>query len=136
MAQIGSHIGLSDTFYDTFKLYETIPTQFMLPSRPITVEDIINCRRYVKPYPSYIHTCLTSNLAGSVKGDSDSKYKTKLSHCRRELIKELDIGSCIGCGCVVHVGWREDSHKGLLTVVDTITECLVKPGNISLRFKD
>ncbi len=136
MALIGTHVGLSDTFFDTFRTYNDIPIQFMLPSHSPTIEDIIQCRKYDKVNSAYIHTCLTSNLAGSVKGEADSKYKTKLCHCRRELIKELDIGSCIGCGCVVHVGWQESTHKGMLTVIDTITECLTKSGATSTRFKE
>jgi deoxyribonuclease-4 len=67
-----------------------------------------------------IHGCLLYNLAGAVDGRNDPEFDKKLSSTLRGLIGELDFGTMLNSGVVVHPGSQKNTKEGLLEIAKSI----------------
>jgi len=139
---IGFHFSKHDSIYETiqavnytplnaFQIYIANPRMYnMGPNCCINTIDLINSKNLIEDKHLYgcIHGCLLSNLAGSTKGILDPKYTIKLNNTRSCIINELDTGSAMNIGVVVHTGICFDKKFGLHNIAQSINYILSGEG--------
>jgi deoxyribonuclease IV len=134
--RLGFHIGNYGTLYESFKnVIETPLRSYQIsiaedaPWKPPvqTPVDILMTRQLLKRYPgryACVHASLMYNLAGTVKGKTDSKFSRSLQNTTNGLIGELDVAAGFGAGVVVHIGSAKDKEAGMFIISRTIEVAL------------
>lgn len=106
-----------------FQIFLSSPQS--LSSINIDVDDLIGCKNFLRMYNKYmcVHGSLLINLCGSADG---SNLEEKTKNMLNRTISELDMGSVIGVGIVIHTGSYRDKEKGVELIIENITEALTK----------
>jgi len=89
------------------------------------IDDLENCKKFLSMYNKYLcaHGSLLINLCGSADGSNlEQRTRTMLDRT----ISELDIGSAIGIGVVIHTGSYRDKKVGVELIIKNIVQSLTE----------
>lgn len=111
------------------------PPKFDYTDLMATREEMLRSGIYV-----VIHGCLLYNLAGTVKGETDSNYHQSLASTIQGLVAELDFGVMLNAGVVVHPGARDKKFtkptSGLRCISQHINIALTKKTTESAKIAE
>lgn len=105
-------------------------------NKDINLPDLIESRKFLlenQEMFTCFHGDVTYNLAGSVSGTSDTQFDRKLNRCKSGLLYELDVGSFLNKGIVVHIGSCKEKDKGIHQIIDTINDVLITEGKSTIN---
>lgn len=142
--KMGFHIPKMKTMYESFARLINTPLRsyqiYLGNSRKwgppeADLDDLMKTRNLLirNCKTSFIHASLLYNMAGSTDDIIDPNYNFKLNNTRKSLLRELDIGTHIGAGVVVHIGINKNTEAGIQTIANTINTVLVDNDDFSIN---
>lgn len=117
---------VEDTPLLAMQVYISSPKSKAPPS--FDYVDLMATRKIIEKSGIYIviHGCLLYNLAGTTNGEKDGNYHSALASTLQGLTAELDFGTMLGAGVVVHPGSQKNTEEGLIRISKSIEEALTR----------